>query len=146
MRPVELADIGDLRRVLDTNLVAVTEITKQVRVCMYVCVCASARHLSCVGRTARHALQFLPALRRFGPGRIVNVGSVAAFVYPPLMAAYGGSKWALEVLTAVTRADVAPQDISVRVVRACFDCASGLLDLLLLLLLLLLTTKDVGVV
>lgn len=59
---------------------------------------------------------FLPLLRR-GPGRIVNIGSIAGRITTPLMTPYAASKHAMESISDGLRQELAPFDIHVSIVE-----------------------------
>jgi NAD(P)-dependent dehydrogenase (short-subunit alcohol dehydrogenase family) len=59
----------------------------------------------------------LPALRRQGSGRIINIGSSAGFAAGPGRGMYGASKSAVEAITEALRGEVAPHGIHVTVVE-----------------------------
>ncbi len=62
---------------------------------------------------ARLARLVLPGMRARGGGRIVNVGSIAGRIAPPLMGWYAASKHALRGLTDALRVEVAPDGVAV---------------------------------
>jgi NAD(P)-dependent dehydrogenase (short-subunit alcohol dehydrogenase family) len=86
--PLELLPLDELRRQLEINLVGQVAVTQA----------------------------FLPALRR-GPGRIVNVGSIAGRSALPFLGAYAASKHALEAVTDSLRVELRPFGIEVAVVE-----------------------------
>ncbi|MBM4398665.1 MAG: SDR family oxidoreductase [Deltaproteobacteria bacterium] len=57
---------------------------------------------------------FLPAMRRRGSGRVVNVGSLSGLFTAPLMGAYHATKYAVEALSDALRVEVG--GIGIRVV------------------------------
>jgi NAD(P)-dependent dehydrogenase (short-subunit alcohol dehydrogenase family) len=80
MAAVEETDSELLRRMFDTNLFGLHELTRLA----------------------------LPAMRRQGSGRIVNVSSVAGHIAVPLMGAYCATKFALRAMTQSLDAEVRP--------------------------------------
>jgi NAD(P)-dependent dehydrogenase (short-subunit alcohol dehydrogenase family) len=58
----------------------------------------------------------LPLIRR-GPGRIVNMGSIAGRAAVPFIGPYAASKFALEALTDVMRLELRPWGIHVAIVE-----------------------------
>lgn len=86
--PVELLDPGELRQVLDVNLIGPMLLIQRC----------------------------LPMLRR-SRGRIVNIGSGEAFLATPSNSAYCMSKHALEALTDSLRMEVAPMGVRVVLVE-----------------------------
>jgi NAD(P)-dependent dehydrogenase (short-subunit alcohol dehydrogenase family) len=86
--PLELLPLDELRRQLEINFVGQVAVTQA----------------------------FLPALRR-GPGRIVNVGSIAGRSALPFLGAYAASKHALEAVTDSLRVELRPFGIEVAVVE-----------------------------
>jgi short-subunit dehydrogenase len=86
--PADRIDIAELRRVLDLNVTAVVAMTQAV----------------------------LPAMRAQGSGRIVNVSSGTTRAARPGLAGYASTKAALNMLTAVTRLELASDGIDVSVV------------------------------
>jgi len=66
---------------------------------------------------ARTARLVLPAMRRRGGGRIINVSSVAGRVSLPLMGWYCASKHGLEAMTDALRMEVAPHGVAVSLVE-----------------------------
>lgn len=60
---------------------------------------------------------FLPAMRRRGSGRIVNVSSLGGRVTFPFMGAYNATKYALESLSDALRNELAPFGIAVSLVE-----------------------------
>lgn len=86
--PVERFDPGDWRRVLDVNLTAVFEISRQV----------------------------LPAMRRSGWGRIVNMASLAGKEGTPNLSAYSAAKAGVIAFTKSLGKELADTDIRVNCV------------------------------
>jgi NAD(P)-dependent dehydrogenase (short-subunit alcohol dehydrogenase family) len=86
---VEETSPDELRDQLETNVVGVLRVTRQV----------------------------LPAMRARGTGAVVNVSSVAGRVALPVAAPYHCSKWALEALTEGLRYEVRPFGIRVTAVE-----------------------------
>jgi NAD(P)-dependent dehydrogenase (short-subunit alcohol dehydrogenase family) len=66
---------------------------------------------------ARTARLVLPAMRRRGDGRIVNISSVAGRMSLPLMGWYCASKHGLEAMTDALRMEVAPHGVAVSLVE-----------------------------
>ncbi len=90
--PVEAVDRDEVRRQFDTNVFGLLEVTRAV----------------------------LPAMRRRGSGRIVNISSVVGRTTFPAMGVYGASKYAVEALSDALRAEVRPLGIDVIVVEPGF--------------------------
>lgn len=86
--PLEYLELQRLRDQLEINVVGLLSVTQQA----------------------------LPLLRR-GPGRIVNVGSIAGRVTTPLMGPYCASKYAVEALTDALRLELSAWGIHVSVVE-----------------------------
>jgi len=61
-------------------------------------------------------LELIPAMRRRGFGRIVNIGSIGGRVALPHLAPYTASKFALTGLSDAVRAELAPAGIAVTTV------------------------------
>ena len=59
----------------------------------------------------------LPAMRRQGGGRIVNIGSMGGVITTPMGGAYHATKFAVEAISDVLRAEVAPFGIDVVLVQ-----------------------------
>lgn len=59
----------------------------------------------------------LPAMRRVGRGKIINVGSVAGFIPIPFQAFYSASKFALEAMSLALGLEVKPFGIDVTIVE-----------------------------
>ena len=78
-----------------------------------------ARHLleTMVVAPMRLARLALPAMRRRGEGRIINVSSIAGRTSSPLSGWYSGSKHALETLSDALRVEVAQDGIRVVLVE-----------------------------
>jgi NAD(P)-dependent dehydrogenase (short-subunit alcohol dehydrogenase family) len=87
--PLELLSIDALRRQLEVNVIGLVAVTQA----------------------------FLPLLRR-GPGRIVNIGSIAGRSALPGSGAYDCSKFAVEALTDVLRMELHSSGISVALIEA----------------------------
>lgn len=87
--PMELISADDLRRQFDTNVFGLVAVTQA----------------------------FLPAMRKRGSGRIVNVSSVVGRISIPLQGGYCASKFAVEALSDAFRRELAPFGISVVVVQ-----------------------------
>jgi NAD(P)-dependent dehydrogenase (short-subunit alcohol dehydrogenase family) len=86
--PLELVPLDELRRQLEVNLVGQVAVTQAL----------------------------LPHLRR-GPGRIVNVGSIAGRSALPFLGAYAASKHAFEAVTDSLRVELRPFGIEVAIVE-----------------------------
>lgn len=82
--PVEYVSLDDWRRQLEVNLIAPIALTQ-----------------AC-----------LDLLRR-GPGRIVNISSIGGRLGSPMMGPYNASKFGLEAVTEVLRAELEPWNIAV---------------------------------
>jgi NAD(P)-dependent dehydrogenase (short-subunit alcohol dehydrogenase family) len=87
--PVELLDVDAWRRQFEVNVIGLVAVTQ-----------------AC-----------LPLLRR-GPGRIVNVGSIAGRSALPGSGAYDASKYAVEAITDVLRMELRHWGIGVSVIEA----------------------------
>jgi NAD(P)-dependent dehydrogenase (short-subunit alcohol dehydrogenase family) len=87
--PLEELAMDDLRRQFETNVIGLVRMTQLV----------------------------LPAMRRQGAGRIVNIGSVGGVVTTPMGSAYHATKFALEAISDVLRVEVAPFGIDVILVQ-----------------------------
>lgn len=88
--PVEFIDISMMRHVYEVNVVGVVAITQT----------------------------FLPLLRKTPGSRIINIGSVAGFFAPLFYGAYSASKFALEAVTDVMRAELRAQEVAVSIIQA----------------------------
>jgi NAD(P)-dependent dehydrogenase (short-subunit alcohol dehydrogenase family) len=86
--PLEFIPLDELRRQLEINVIGQLAVTQAL----------------------------LPALRR-GPGRIVNMGSIAGRSALPFMGPYAVSKFALEALTDALRLELRPWGIDVIVIE-----------------------------
>ncbi|HXV87020.1 MAG TPA: SDR family oxidoreductase [Gemmatimonadales bacterium] len=86
--PLEHLPLGELRRVLETNVVGVIAVTQA----------------------------FLPLLRRT-PGRVVNISSISGRMALPFGGPYAASKFALEALSDSLRRELIPSGIKVVVVQ-----------------------------
>jgi len=82
---VEKMDMGECRRMFDTNLFAVIEAMQAV----------------------------IPQMKRQGGGAIVNVSSVAGHIAVPYMSAYGATKHALNCITKAARLELRASGIQV---------------------------------
>jgi NAD(P)-dependent dehydrogenase (short-subunit alcohol dehydrogenase family) len=60
---------------------------------------------------------FVPAMRRRGAGRIVNISSIVGRVSAPFQGPYAASKHALEALSDALRAELAPFGVKVVVIQ-----------------------------
>ena len=87
--PVTDADVDLFRRILEVNLVAPLAAMQAV----------------------------LPAMRQHGRGVIINVSSGASLGVYPTTGAYASTKAALNQLTAVARAELAPEGIAVSLIH-----------------------------
>lgn len=86
--PLEFVPIDQLRRQLEVNVIG------QIAVCQ----------------------AFIPLLRK-GPGRIVNMGSIAGLNALPFVGPYSASKFALESLTDALRLELQPWGIEVAIIE-----------------------------
>ena len=86
--PLDRLDLDEFASVLDLNVVSVVAMTQAV----------------------------LPAMRRRGEGRIVNISSGTTNMVLPGVGAYAASKSALNMLSAVSRAELAAEGIAVSLV------------------------------
>lgn len=87
--PVEEVPVGEVRRLFDTNVFGLIRLTQLV----------------------------LPAMRRRGSGRIVNVASIYGRVAVPGGAFYGASKHAVEAFGEALRLEVEPFGIEVTTIE-----------------------------
>ena len=87
-QPLDRLDLDAFARVLDLNVVSVVAMTQAV----------------------------LPAMREAGRGRIVNVSSGTTRMVLPGVGAYAATKSALNMLTAVARKELEPEQIAVSLV------------------------------
>lgn len=87
--PIELVPEHEARRQFDVNVFALTELTRLV----------------------------LPAMRRRGEGRILNVSSVVGRVSMPMSGWYAATKHALEALSDAMRLELAPFGIRVVIIE-----------------------------
>jgi NAD(P)-dependent dehydrogenase (short-subunit alcohol dehydrogenase family) len=83
--PLEMVDDADLRRQFETNVFGLVAVTRA----------------------------FLPAMRRRGAGRIINVGSVGGRITFPFFGAYNATKYAVESLSDALRNEVAAFGVQV---------------------------------
>ncbi|MEM9705729.1 MAG: SDR family oxidoreductase [Pseudomonadota bacterium] len=90
--PLESTDTNEWRRLYETNVFGVVELTKAV----------------------------LPQMRGVSAGRIINIGSIAGRIATPFFSPYASSKHALEGLSDSLRREVAPFGIDVSLVRPGF--------------------------
>jgi len=86
--PLELVSIERCRREFEVNVIGLVAVTQA----------------------------FIPLLRR-GPGRIVNIGSIAGRSALPGSGAYDASKFAVEAITDALRMELQPWGISVSVIE-----------------------------
>ena len=86
--PLEFLPIDNLRRQLEVNVIG---------------------HVAVIQA-------FLPLIQK-GCGRIVNIGSTAAFFAAPFLGAYAASKFAMEAVTDSLRRELLPRDIFVSIVE-----------------------------
>jgi NAD(P)-dependent dehydrogenase (short-subunit alcohol dehydrogenase family) len=89
MGPLELVPIDALRKQFEVNVIGLVAVTQA----------------------------FLPLLRR-GPGRIINIGSVAGRSALPGSGAYDSTKFAIEAITDVLRMELHPWGIAVSLIEA----------------------------
>ena len=87
-QPLDRLDLDEFTRVLDLNVVSAVAVTQAV----------------------------LPAMRAAGSGRIVNISSGTTRMTLPGVGAYAATKSALNMLSAVFRAELAPAGIAVSLV------------------------------
>jgi short-subunit dehydrogenase len=73
-----------------------------------------------VGGTLAATKAFAPAMAARRQGLVVNVGSVAGYVYGPVMATYAASKAAVRALTDGLRVELAPLGVRVMLVAPGF--------------------------
>jgi NAD(P)-dependent dehydrogenase (short-subunit alcohol dehydrogenase family) len=90
-QPGALADLADadLRRQFETNVFGLMAVTKAL----------------------------LPALRRSGRGKILNVSSIGGRITMPLFGAYHASKYAVEALSDALRIELRPLGIAVALIE-----------------------------
>ena len=87
-RPLETAELGQMRALFDANVFGALAVTQA----------------------------FLPLLRR-ARGRVVNVGSVQGIISMPMHGPYAATKHALEALSDTLRQELGPLDVSVSMVN-----------------------------
>jgi short-subunit dehydrogenase len=87
-QPLDVLDLDEFARVLDLNVLSVVALTQAV----------------------------LPAMRQQGSGRIVNISSGTTRMVLPGAGAYAATKSAINMLTAVSRAELAGSGIDVSLV------------------------------
>ena len=87
--PMELISAEDLRRQFDTNVFGLVAVTQA----------------------------FLPAMRKRGSGRIVNVSSIVGKISMPLQGGYSASKFAVEAISDAFRRELAGFGIRVVIVE-----------------------------
>jgi NAD(P)-dependent dehydrogenase (short-subunit alcohol dehydrogenase family) len=87
--PLEALAEEDLRLLFDTNVFGLLAVTRA----------------------------FVPAMRRRGQGRVVNVGSIMGRVAMPLLGAYNATKHAVAAMTDALRMELAPFGITVVLVE-----------------------------
>jgi NAD(P)-dependent dehydrogenase (short-subunit alcohol dehydrogenase family) len=87
--PLEVLAEADLRELFDTNVFGLLAVTRA----------------------------FVPAMRRRGRGRVVNVGSIMGRVAMPLLGAYNATKHAVAAMTEALRMELAPFGITVVLVE-----------------------------
>jgi NAD(P)-dependent dehydrogenase (short-subunit alcohol dehydrogenase family) len=87
--PLEELELDDLRKQFETNVIGVVRMSQLV----------------------------LPAMRRQGHGRIVNIGSMGDAVITPMGGAYHATKFALEAISDVLRVEVEPFGIDLVLVQ-----------------------------
>lgn len=86
--PLEFQDLGELRRLFDTNVFGLLDLTQQS----------------------------LPMLRA-SKGRIIMISSIAGFFSSPFSGAYAASKYAVEALSDALRRELLDHGVSVSVVE-----------------------------
>lgn len=86
--PIEFEDLEGVRKLFDTNVFGLMDLTKQV----------------------------LPLLRA-SQGRVIMVSSLSGFISSPLSGVYAASKFAVEALSDALRREVAQHGVSVSVVQ-----------------------------
>jgi len=87
--PLEMVSDADLRANYETNVFGLMAVTRA----------------------------FLPAMRRRGKGRIINVSSLGGTVTLPLFGAYNSTKYALESLSDALRIELRPFGIEVSIIE-----------------------------
>lgn len=87
--PVEELPLAEIRRQFETNVFGLVRLSQLV----------------------------LPAMRRKGAGRIINIGSVGGTFTTPGAGAYHASKWAVESFTDALRYEVRPFGIDVVLIQ-----------------------------
>jgi NAD(P)-dependent dehydrogenase (short-subunit alcohol dehydrogenase family) len=87
--PLEMVSDADLRANYDTNVFGLMAVTRA----------------------------FLPAMRRRGKGRIINVSSLGGTVTLPLYGAYNSTKYAVESLSDALRMELRPFGIEVSIIE-----------------------------
>jgi NAD(P)-dependent dehydrogenase (short-subunit alcohol dehydrogenase family) len=89
MGPVETVRDADLRRQFETNVFGLVRMTRT----------------------------FVPAMRKRGAGRVINVGSLGGRVTFPFMGAYNSTKYAVESISDALRVELAPFGVDVSIVE-----------------------------
>lgn len=92
MGPIEEVPSNEWRRLYETNVFGVVNVSKAV----------------------------LPQMRKAGVGRIINIGSVAGRIVAPFFGVYGSSKHAVEGLTDAMRRELRHHGVNVSLVRPGF--------------------------
>ncbi|RYD87403.1 MAG: SDR family oxidoreductase [Sphingobacteriales bacterium] len=87
--PVEELSVPDVQRVLDTNVTGVLRVTQAV----------------------------LPAMRKQGSGKIINISSIGSEIGLPYRGLYSASKAAVDRLTEALRTELAPFGIQACIVQ-----------------------------
>lgn len=87
--PLEELSLDDLRRQFETNVIGLIRMSQLV----------------------------LPAMRRQGRGRVVNIGSMGGVITTPMGGAYHATKFAVEAISDVLRVEVAPFGVDVVLVQ-----------------------------
>ena len=92
MGPIEQVPSNEWRRLYETNVFGLINVTKAV----------------------------LPQMRDAGEGRIINVGSVAGRIVAPFFGVYASSKHAVEGVTDAMRRELKPHGVKVSLIRPGF--------------------------
>ena len=87
--PVETLAVADIRRLFEVNVIGTFAVTNA----------------------------FIPLLRNWGGGRIINMGSMSGILSLPGLSAYAASKHALEAITDSLRLELNPFNISVSIIE-----------------------------
>lgn len=87
--PVETLPLAEVRKLFEVNVIGAFAVTSA----------------------------FIPLLRKWGGGRIINMGSMSGILSLPGLSAYAASKHALEAITDSLRLELNPFNISVSIIE-----------------------------